>query len=76
MFSYPGELVGSGVPLEVLAELPDVLLAEAGRVRAARRRRQQPRLGVNSIDILNLGRETGLETRPNSVLGHSKFGHV
>ena len=37
-------------------------------------------LGVNSIDIMNFGHETGRETGPssgpNSVLGHNKFRHV
>ena len=30
-------------------------------------------LGVNSIDIMNLGHETGPSSGPNSVLGHYKF---
>ena len=33
-------------------------------------------LGVNSIDIMNFGHETGQSSGPNSVLGHSKLRHV
>ena len=37
-------------------------------------------LGVNSIDIMNFGHESGHETgpssAPNSVLGHYKFRHA
>ena len=89
-FCLPAKWVGMVLHKEHLAPLKmggnSETASEEGKVHRGRRPDEEERplgegsLGVNSIDILNFGRKTGLKTGPcsgpNSVLGHSKFRHV